>query len=483
VVEDDKGKERVVIGNGKGEPSLSLFGNAGAVFLDIKKVTSGSSSVEGPRLMFVDPENPFAVRIGPNPDGGYSMGLSCGTSLNSVELSCSDKRSGLDISGGTLDENGGSLDNRSVSLYRNSDTAGLLIEGASGPTLSLCDRNNVEVGLRIFSASGRFLQLTHNYVFEERLKQAEQAEQKITDPEEASVVAGTAREAIGPHVSGLAIWDEQKKCIARIPPEYVAPGANRDEAADDKEAAKREIKAGRFIVVDANGTTRAVLGGWAGFIDGAVSKIVGRRELTGPVGLALNNERGTTIASLLASGIGGSLWLARPSGTAFCASIAPDESDPVRSAFYLCDDDGNPGLLMGASSLQLWGNDDKPHVTLAHDRDKVESDLYLGGNSARLAMFDAEGTRRISLLYNNTRGEAAMSLRGSGGGATVQISAKGINPHVSLVDENGTSRVAIGAVPMKDTGTGVEYTTEPSSIVLFGKNGRAIYKAPLSLSP
>ena len=51
-------------------------------------------------------------------------------------------------------------------------------------------------------------------------------------------------------------------------------------------------------------------------------------------------------------------------------------------------------------------------------------------------------------------------------------------PHLTLYDEEGTPRTALGAITLKETLTGVVKKRPPSSLMLFGEDGKVIWQAP-----
>jgi hypothetical protein len=76
-------------------------------------------------------------------------------------------------------------------------------------------------------------------------------------------------------------------------------------------------------------------------------------------------------------------------------------------------------------------------------------------SSAAIMLSDTHGKSRIQ-LRTNTAGE----------------------PSLEFDDEAGQGRAVLGNVGLENTRTGSTESTGPSSLIMFGKNGRVIWRAP-----
>ena len=76
-----------------------------------------------------------------------------------------------------------------------------------------------------------------------------------------------------------------------------------------------------------------------------------------------------------------------------------------------------------------------------------------------------------------SKGTSFLTLKhGLGGGFDFHLLRR--QPTLSLMDEKGTTRVALGHTTIEFPATGVMEERPPSSLVLFKKDGKVIWQAP-----
>jgi hypothetical protein len=100
--------------------------------------------------------------------------------------------------------------------------------------------------------------------------------------------------------------------------------------------------------------------------------------------------------------------------------------------------------------------------------------------SPALGLSDKEGNPRIG-LFLTPDGSPALKLFDEGNSgkarAGIVLLADG-SPAVILSDRDGTFRAALGVAELEGTKAGAKERTAPSSLVLFGKDGKVLFRAP-----
>jgi len=138
---------------------------------------------------------------------------------------------------------------------------------------------------------------------------------------------------------------------------------------------------------------------------------------------------------------------------------------------------GSPQLsfgVKGKSRVELSASDSLTHLHLYDMEGKFRTRLSA---SPGLSLFDADGKYRMVLsLWEDGAGalhlfDADWKLRA---GLTVEDGAPGLN----LYDAEGNHRAALGSTSLETVKTGAVTKTAPSSLVLFDKEGKVIFKAP-----
>ena len=217
--------------------------------------------------------------------------------------------------------------------------------------------------------------------------------------------------------------------------------------AQGQEAAAKEVRAQRFVVVDNNGEQRATLG---------VSE-------TGPV-LELSDDAGVPRAVL--------------------------NVGPAGALLYLNDDNGEERAAFGSDAETLG-----PVLRLRGATHEQTAVLHVSFGPA-LTLTDRNGVRRAELdatplgptlkLLDESGQLGAMMLTGWGGSAIRLASEEGDarlsvekglpGPRLYLSDENG-ARAVLGS-GTTETPDGKKTIYPASSLRLFGPNGRLTWQAP-----
>lgn len=137
-----------------------------------------------------------------------------------------------------------------------------------------------------------------------------------------------------------------------------------------------------------------------------------------------------------------------------------DQAEKVRAKFGMLPD-GTPLLMLldqtEKSRVELsMETDGSPHLAL-YDRggNNFIALAVLPDSSAHLQLFDQAGKLRITLG-----------------------TAPDGSPDLELLDQSKTLRAALGSVQLEDRRTGSVETRSPSSLVLFGKDGKVLWQAP-----
>jgi hypothetical protein len=141
-----------------------------------------------------------------------------------------------------------------------------------------------------------------------------------------------------------------------------------------------------------------------------------------------------------------------------------------------------------AKSLTIVDEHGKPRIKLA----SIE-------NSAALVLYDEKGTIRASLGTDNetgtalglndekgkpraalygTRDGSALALFDEQGKPSAGLATDKGAPRLAIVDGQGTLRAVFGSAQLEDTRTGETEATGPSSVTLFDKDGKPIWRAP-----
>jgi hypothetical protein len=142
---------------------------------------------------------------------------------------------------------------------------------------------------------------------------------------------------------------------------------------------------------------------------------------------------------------------------------------PFGAEVGLVDENGNP---RGGFTDQEEGG------ALFLDDKYGKAGVALGSQKggAGLVFFDRSGKGRVNLGI--VPGGSVLSLSDENEKQRVLLSEAKVGPSLDLFDENERSRAVFGATSLENPNTGASENTGPSSIVLFGTNGKTIWRAP-----
>ncbi len=107
---------------------------------------------------------------------------------------------------------------------------------------------------------------------------------------------------------------------------------------------------------------------------------------------------------------------------------------------------------------------------------KTRALLGVEDGEARLALHHETGRRLASLQVHST-GTSALYLAGKNGADRAWLEVAGDAPRLVFRDEFARQRVVLGAFTISYT-TGVNERRPTSSLVLFDKDGKVLFKAP-----
>lgn len=151
------------------------------------------------------------------------------------------------------------------------------------------------------------------------------------------------------------------------------------------------------------------------------------------------------------------------------ASILLNSSAGRPRAALVVGDDGSP-------RLDLLDKSDSARASMRLAADG-SPELSLSG-SPKIELADEPGKPRASLAIL-ADGEAALSLAGSSEKPRSKLGVKTDGcPSLKFLDDDGSIRASLGCTALKETGSGASANTEASSLVLFDRRGRVVYKEP-----
>ncbi|MGH9442338.1 MAG: hypothetical protein ACRD16_08675 [Thermoanaerobaculia bacterium] len=201
--------------------------------------------------------------------------------------------------------------------------------------------------------------------------------------------------------------------------------------------------------------TLAVLGG-AWFALGA-SAIRSRARLVEGTEFRLVDEKGTSRAVLAVGRSGTAISVNNGAGKTRAALTVGDDGAPRLELFDRAD---SP-----RASLKLAG-DGSPALSLSDDGKRTRAEVSLG----------PEGSPKVELKDETGKPRGSIAI-GAEGGAAIVLAGSPCSS-VKLLEDDGSIRAALGCTALKEAGSGKSESTEPSSLVLFDKRGRVVYKAP-----
>lgn len=141
-------------------------------------------------------------------------------------------------------------------------------------------------------------------------------------------------------------------------------------------------------------------------------------------------------------------------------------------AFALSNKDGMPGASLNVKA------DGSVSLALA-DKGKATAGLQVGADqSTGLLLSDKDGNVRVGLGVEPKKGEGLVFLTPSGKESAALFSTPDGSVGLSLSDKEGRERAVLGHTALERTRTGAVEQTAASSLVLFDKEGKVLWKAP-----
>ena len=138
-------------------------------------------------------------------------------------------------------------------------------------------------------------------------------------------------------------------------------------------------------------------------------------------------------------------------------------------------------MLMGQASLpgprlrpSIRQVDELPEQGLS--RQSVENEV----RARHIILVDDRGKERASLVSDNA-GSVFLVMSDRAGKARVDLSVGNDGPALTFLDPSGQARTILGsttAVPSHVYDNGIAELAPPSSIVLFDKNGKLLFRTP-----
>jgi hypothetical protein len=161
-----------------------------------------------------------------------------------------------------------------------------------------------------------------------------------------------------------------------------------------------------------------------------------------------------------------------PTQTSYASAGEPrlvflDKKDVPKMVLRV-DHQGDPHLVLADRKdgrLELFG--DRPRIEFYRSPNQDVAVFGFGPNrEPYLAMYDP--VRPFEVTDNST-----LQF-----GREIQLSFRGEKVSLNLRDKDGRVRAVLGSTDLKHPQTGVVEKRPPSSLVLFGEQGRAIWQAP-----
>lgn len=211
---------------------------------------------------------------------------------------------------------------------------------------------------------------------------------------------------------------------------------------------RRTIEAEEVVIRDINGNVRIRIGHQLR-PDGTLDD----------QGITLFNSKGQLCASLSSP------------------SVLPQPFEDIRVPVILIPDIVNPASSTDGMSISSAG------VTATLDSGRAHAGLSVStsttGSSSNLALYSngPMGDGGVSLASWKD-GAATMALSGAERSRILFTFADSTYPRVSLLDAQGNPRAVLGTSCLETIRTGGSETTSPSSLVLFDKDGRVLFRAP-----
>jgi hypothetical protein len=146
-------------------------------------------------------------------------------------------------------------------------------------------------------------------------------------------------------------------------------------------------------------------------------------------------------------------------------------------------DAGNIGELIALSedSAHIWLQLNESSSSIdATDRNNIDRlSVNIFDNSSYLNLTGPDGKKYVLTAVSKSGSSISAGTDSSGGGEefAAAVSASG-EPSLTLSDTRGRDRAVLGTVDLQSVATGSTKHRSPSSLVLFGEDGKVVWSSP-----
>jgi hypothetical protein len=145
-------------------------------------------------------------------------------------------------------------------------------------------------------------------------------------------------------------------------------------------------------------------------------------------------------------------------------------ADVVRAKrFVLLDDSGKVRARLEVEGE--WG----PRLVLLNEEVRIVAGLQVLKTGASLTLGNENEQARVSLGFD--QGVSSLRLWDENGKSSVGLEVSRVGPTISLDDANGALRAVLGTSALGPDAGEIEITA-PSSLLLFDKEGKVLWRAP-----
>jgi hypothetical protein len=292
---------------------------------------------------------------------------------------------------------------------------------------------------------------------------------------------------VAPYNAGLRAYVERVLYIRRQAPQSPATSVEPASVMEAQRFVVRD-KAGQVRVElgletddraelslrDPDGTLRVVLA-TADSGTGYWLENVGGREHTALLGLF--DRSGRRLADFGVTDIPNFMPIA--SVDVWSATLW-DKSPSAGGVMLVANRDGGDLTIEGSESsridLMAKGEDYSPSLTMDDAAGKTRVDLSITSGAPSLDLSDKDGKKRASLevLQENP----SLDLFDNDGKVRASLEMNGDAASLDLFDKTRKTRATLGSASLETIKTGATEQTAESSLVLFDKKGKVIFRAP-----
>jgi hypothetical protein len=144
-------------------------------------------------------------------------------------------------------------------------------------------------------------------------------------------------------------------------------------------------------------------------------------------------------------------------------------NDLVGRSLTIVDEQGN-------RLIRLDSIESTPMLALCDEKGTLRVSLAAFKDSPGLGVRDEKGTPRVTLVVG--KDGPALGLSDEKGTRCVTLAADKDGTMLALGDEKGKPRAVFGSAQLENPRTGATEATGPSSVTLFDKAGKTIWRAP-----